>query len=96
MFLGVTADVRVDSENSYTLILSSNPLADFVELPSSRSDLQYSNVLAGCIQGCLESVGFEVEVTIVKDTVWGDEGVEVKVEGKGRKKEELEGGFKDE
>ena len=96
MFLGVTADVRVDSDVGYSLVLSQNPLADFVELPDERSDLKYSNVLAGCIKGCLESVGFEVEVEVVKDTVWGDECLEIKVEGKGRRRDELEGGFKDE
>jgi trafficking protein particle complex subunit 3 len=58
MFLGITADViQWDSSNTTcTLAFSENPFNDFVELPSSMKELNYSNLLCGCIRGALEQV----------------------------------------
>ena len=37
-------------------VLDDNPLAEFVELPSSCSGLSYSNILCGVIRGAMEQV----------------------------------------
>lgn len=58
MFLGVTAvvDNWMSDQSACTLRLADNPLADFVELPASYSDLRYSNIICGVIRGALEMV----------------------------------------
>lgn len=59
MFLGVTADV-IDwnaQGTACTLVMTDNPLNDFVELPPSMAaTLHYSNLLCGVIRGALEQV----------------------------------------
>lgn len=62
MFLGITVDVvnwSADS-NAFSLILTDNPLVEFVELPVQYKDLQYCNVLCGVIMGALEMVQLNV------------------------------------
>ena len=58
MFLGVSAEVlsSPNDERSCTFVFSSNPLADFVELPPSLASLSYSNLICGVIKGALEQV----------------------------------------
>ncbi len=62
MFLGVTADVANWSadDKGFSLIISDNPLVEFVELPVKYQDLQYCNVLCGVIKGALEMVQLQV------------------------------------
>ena len=62
MFLGITADVTGwNAENtSFSLILSDNPLVEFVELPVKYQDLQYCNLLCGVLKGALEMVQLQV------------------------------------
>ena len=50
----------------FSLILDSNPLTDFVELPSEYSGLSYCQFLCGVIRGALEMVQLDCQVTIVK------------------------------
>jgi len=82
MFLGVTCDVSnyVEKENCFSLILSDNPLIDFVELPKNMQGLYYSNIICGVIRGALESVHFRVNCYFVKDILRGDDTNEIKVE----------------
>ena len=58
MFLGVEA--AIDNMNmkdkSFSLILKSNPLTDYVQLPEDMKNLNYSNLLCGIIRGALEMV----------------------------------------
>ena len=79
MFLGVTAEVVGASASEFSLQLSENPLAEFVELPEQYSSLAYSNMLCGVLRGALEMVQMRVECTLTKDTLWGDEVTEIKV-----------------
>lgn len=87
MFLGVTAECRhvvepnaaADAMPTFHLILSDNPLVDFVELPEHCSTLAYCNLLCGVVRGALEMVGMRVETKLLKDTLWGDEHTEISV-----------------
>ncbi|CDI77691.1 trafficking protein particle complex subunit 3, putative [Eimeria acervulina] len=45
-----------NDERSCTFVFSSNPLADFVELPPSLASLSYSNLICGVIKGALEQL----------------------------------------
>jgi len=53
MFLGVQAEVSNfnDEEKSFSLILTENPLAEYVILPQQHRELWYSNVICGVIRG---------------------------------------------
>uniref|UniRef100_A0A7S3AQI4 Trafficking protein particle complex subunit n=1 Tax=Haptolina ericina TaxID=156174 RepID=A0A7S3AQI4_9EUKA len=58
MFLGVSAEVVNSSEREFSLQMSDNPLAEFVELPEQYNQLAYSNMLCGVLRGwiaCLPS-----------------------------------------
>ena len=62
MFLGIKADVEdfdADKDGRYCnfcLVLSENPLNDFVELPEHLINLEYSNIICGVIRGALAAV----------------------------------------
>ncbi|KAM9416218.1 trafficking protein particle complex subunit 3-like isoform 1-T1 [Salvelinus alpinus] len=58
MYLGITPSVTNWSPagDELSLILESNPLVDFVELPDNHSSLVYSNLLCGVLRGALEMV----------------------------------------
>jgi len=58
MYLGITPSVTNWSPagDEFSLILESNPLVDFVELPDKHSTLVYSNLLCGVLRGSLEMV----------------------------------------
>ena len=56
MFLGITAEVVGASASEFSLQLTENPLAEFVELPEHYSSLAYSNMLCGVLRGALEMV----------------------------------------
>lgn len=58
MYLGVQPVVCNWSSagDEFSLILESNPLTDFVELPEEHRSLQYSNVMSGALRGALEMV----------------------------------------
>jgi trafficking protein particle complex subunit 3 len=107
MFLGITADVVVHNEGipedsadpggasspSYSLILTDNPLAIFVELPdayleppndmtggSTKPQLEYNSLYCGLIRGALEMLNMRVECSFVKSTLRGDDVNEIKVQ----------------
>lgn len=82
MFLGVTAEVNMwnTDRTAFSLILSENPLVEFVELPPAYQGLLYSNVLCGVIRGSLEMVQMRVECRCVRDVLRGDDTNEIRVE----------------
>lgn len=94
MFLGITADVIVheklgdDNEGqSYSLLLTDNPLAIFVEMPDTfldkenpKSQLEYNQLYCGLIRGALEMLNMRVECSMVKSTLRGDDVNEIKVQ----------------
>jgi len=67
------------ANDEFSLILDNNPLVEFVELPESHKDLNYSNVLCGAIRGALEMVQLEVETWFPKDTLKGDNVTELRI-----------------
>lgn len=81
MFLGITTEVSSWSadEKTFTLLLSENPLTEFVELPPLYSNLCYSNIICGVIRGALEMVKCKVVCSFSKDTLKGDNINEITV-----------------
>lgn len=65
----------------FTLGLTENPLAEFVELPDERAarELWYSNILTGVIRGALEMVQLSVEAEFVSDILQGAPATEIRV-----------------
>jgi hypothetical protein len=53
--------------NEFSLILDSNPLVEFVEIPAKYSKLSYSQVICGAIHGALEALHLKVNASLVKD-----------------------------
>ncbi|EPY52539.1 TRAPP complex subunit Bet3 [Schizosaccharomyces cryophilus OY26] len=95
MFLNVTPMITDWSEDdqTFTLTLDDNPLAEFVELPvEARSQLWYSNILCGVIRGALEMVQMDVEAYFIRDILRGDEHTDMKVHLKQILKEEIPAG----
>ena len=91
MFLGVSAEVNMINDGSFSLLMYDNPLALFVELPQEEEDgsggggdkwksLKYSNLYCGIIRGALEQVNLKVECTFVRDVLQGDDVNEIRVE----------------
>uniref|UniRef100_A0A7S1CY18 Trafficking protein particle complex subunit n=1 Tax=Cyclophora tenuis TaxID=216820 RepID=A0A7S1CY18_CYCTE len=84
MFLGISAEVQMVNESSFSLLIYENPLALFVELPQEEGDkwkaLKYSNLYCGIIRGALEQVNLRVECKFVKDILQGDDANEIRVE----------------
>lgn len=91
MFLGVSATVTElhDYPDSFSLVLSSNPLTMFVELPEGpmRRHLCYSNILCGVIMGALSLVGFEAEVRMTQERLRGDDVDEILIRYTGKDNE---------
>lgn len=79
MFLGINAEVVNASSHEFSLQLSDNPLAEFVELPEQYSKLEYSGLLCGVLRGALEMVQMRVECKLARDVLWGDEVTEIRV-----------------
>ncbi|VDM10632.1 unnamed protein product, partial [Wuchereria bancrofti] len=78
-FLGVTAQVsNWNARNDeFSLVLESNPLAEFVEVPPELAqDLRYSQILCGTIRGALEMMHMEVQTFIVQEH---SQSVEIRV-----------------
>jgi hypothetical protein len=92
MFLGIPCEVsnfNADGK-AFSLIIYENPLAVFVEIPSTSDEFRgeelngicYSNIYCGIIRGVLESVNIKVTCTFVKDVLKGDDVNEIRVEVK--------------
>ena len=58
MYLGIQPTVTNWSlkGDEFSLVFENNPLTEFVELPETHANLDYSNVLCGAIRGALEMV----------------------------------------
>lgn len=65
--------------DEFSLIIDSNPLTEYVELPDSILNLRYSNIIAGAIRGALEMVQIEVVTWFVQDYLKGDSTTELRV-----------------
>ena len=81
MFLGIEGEIQKmntkDKEKSFSLILKSNPLTDYVQLPEDMKNLNYSNLLCGIIRGALEMIHLKVECKYVRDILKGDDYSEI-------------------
>lgn len=53
--------------NECSLILDSNPLGEFVEIPPKYSKLCYSQIICGAITGALEAMHLKVSSILVSD-----------------------------
>lgn len=97
MFLGVVPEVGGWSKDNsaFSLLFNDNPLVDFVELPPKYQELQYCNLLCGVIKGALEMVQLQVECSIVRDVLKGDDATELRVELKGVVKNEMGEEYRD-
>ncbi|TIC34504.1 putative TRAPP complex component Bet3 [Wallemia mellicola] len=80
-FLNITPEVVHNGSNEFTLVIEDNPLNQFVVLPDTaiREGLLYSNVLAGCIRGCLEMINISTTVDFLSDELLGQESTAIKV-----------------
>ncbi|EDV95880.1 GH15529 [Drosophila grimshawi] len=67
------------ASDEFSLLFDSNPLTEFVELPTDLSNLRYSAILSGCIRGALEMVQLEVQCWFVQDQLKGDNVTELRV-----------------
>ena len=81
MYLGVHGVVEGWSADGRecSLRLPDNPLADFVELPPTYSELRYSNVLCGVVRGSLVMLSMRVECFFAADQLHGDEQTVLRV-----------------
>lgn len=69
IFLGVTAQSSstTSTGDEYSIILETNPLVEFVEIPQEWNKICYSQVICGAIRGALEALHMEVFVALVSD-----------------------------
>ncbi|XP_055378753.1 trafficking protein particle complex subunit 3-like isoform X2 [Condylostylus longicornis] len=67
------------ASDEFSLIFDTNPLTEFVELPSELNNLRYSAIICGCIRGALEMVQIEVQCWFVQDQLKGDNVTEIRV-----------------
>lgn len=67
--------------DEFSLIIDSNPLTEFVELPDSlrSTGLKYCNIYGGMVRGALEMVQIEVQTWFVQDYLKGDPTTELRV-----------------
>jgi len=81
MFLNIQPTVAnwSPSGDEFSLLLESNPLAEFVELPDNCLGIKYSNIYAGAIRGACEMVQMEVSTWFVQDQLKGDNLTELRV-----------------
>jgi hypothetical protein len=96
VYLGISCEVANWTEDSreypkeFSLVITENPMTEFVELREDYRELSYCNLICGVIRGCLQMLKFESKVFIVKDTLKGDEITEIRVVVNGRKEDEYE------
>uniref|UniRef100_A0AC35U219 Trafficking protein particle complex subunit n=1 Tax=Rhabditophanes sp. KR3021 TaxID=114890 RepID=A0AC35U219_9BILA len=68
-YLGVNG--QVSSWNSAgdecSIVIDSNPLTEFVEVPEKYAGLKYSQVICGAIRGALEAMHMDVVVWLADD-----------------------------
>uniref|UniRef100_A0A1I8GGA3 Trafficking protein particle complex subunit n=1 Tax=Macrostomum lignano TaxID=282301 RepID=A0A1I8GGA3_9PLAT len=78
-YLGVAPTIQGMTHNEFSLVLDSNPLTEFVELPQSHANLQFSNIICGALRGALEAVHLQIDAQFVQDTLRGDPATEIRV-----------------
>lgn len=86
MFLNIVPTVENFSSDgkAFSLILTENPLAEFVELPVTtdpkiQKELWYSQLYCGVLRGALQMVQLDTDVWFVKDQLRGDDRTEIRV-----------------
>lgn len=86
MFLNIVPQVENFSTDgkSFSLVLTENPLAEFVELPITldpkiQKELWYSQLLCGVLRGSLQMVQLDTDVYFLRDVLRGDEKTEIRV-----------------
>lgn len=81
LYLGVSPTICNWSVggDEFSVVLESNPLSEFVELPENQTRLHYSNILAGVIRGACEMVQLEVMAGFIADQLKGDNVTEIRV-----------------
>nr|XP_027226685.1 trafficking protein particle complex subunit 3-like [Penaeus vannamei] len=81
LYLGVSPSIGSWSPggDEFSVVLETNPLAEFVELPDHCLSLRYSNILAGVIRGACEMVQLEIMAWFIADQLRGDNVTEIRV-----------------
>lgn len=83
MFLGVQPQVTNwnSTADEFSLLLDSNPLIEFVELPEDGKfdNLSYSQIICGAIRGALEMLQMKVECFVKQDQLKGDNTTEIRI-----------------
>lgn len=84
IFLNISPTISNWSNDGrqFTLLLTENPLAEFVELPDDGKavkELWYSNILSGVLRGALQMVQLEVDVHFISDQLRGNDTTEIRV-----------------
>ena len=86
MFLNIVPAVENFSSDgkSFSIVLTENPLAEFVELPVTldpkiQKELWYSQLYCGVLRGALQMVQLDTDVYFVRDALRGDEKTEIRV-----------------
>lgn len=86
MFLNIVPAVENFSTDgkSFSLVLTENPLAEFVELPVTldakiQKELWYSQLYCGVLRGALQMVQLDTDVYFLRDVLRGDEKTEIRV-----------------
>ena len=92
VYLGITCEVANWSEDrkEFSLIMTENPMIDYVELREDHRELSYCNLICGVIRGALLMLKYETKVFIVKDTLKGDDVTEIRCVVVSRKADEYE------
>lgn len=81
MYLGISPSISQWSQanDEFSIMIDSNPLTEFVELPDSLAGMNYLNLLPGVIRGALEMVSIQVKSWIKQDQLKGDSVTEIRV-----------------
>lgn len=86
MFLNIMPQVDNWSPDklTFSLVLTENPLAEFVELPLTQfpkihKELWYSQLYCGVLRGALQMVLLDTDVFFVKDAIRGDDRTEIRL-----------------
>lgn len=99
MFLNIRPSVENFSTDgkSFSLILTENPLAEFVELPVTldpkiQKELWYSQLYCGVLRGALQMVQLDTDVYFVLDVLRGEPRTEIRVKLNRMLKDEVPAG----
>ncbi|KAG9510815.1 Serine/threonine-protein kinase ICK, partial [Fragariocoptes setiger] len=73
LYLGILPNVGQWSQanDEFSILIESNPVSEFVELPESLGGMTYLNMLPGVIRGALEMVCINVRTWIKQDQLRG-------------------------